>query len=99
MYRGHLRLALLRCLMDGEMHGLKMIHKIKDVTQGDWQPSPGSVYPILQEFENISLVKKRGSGRSVYYSLTEKGKETFEHLNNEVKRQMNFLDWVMKTGI
>jgi DNA-binding PadR family transcriptional regulator len=96
MYRGHLRLALLRCLKEGEMHGLEMINRIKKITSGSWQPSPGSVYPVLQEFEKLGLIKRRDQGRAVFYSLTEKGDDTFSYLYKEVKKHMDFIDWVLE---
>jgi len=78
------------------MHGLEMINRIKDVTRGEWVPSPGSVYPVLQEFESSGFVKKTNKGRMVKYSITEKGKEAFRVLHEEAGRQMEFMDWVMK---
>jgi DNA-binding PadR family transcriptional regulator len=96
MYRGHLRLALLRCLKDKEMHGLEMIHRIKEITSGSWEPSPGSVYPVLAEFEKLGMVNRRDRGRSVYYSLSGKGIETFDFLHSEVRKHMDFIDWVLE---
>ncbi len=96
LYRGHLRLALLRCLHDSDMHGLEMINRIKEVTRGEWVPSPGSVYPVLQEFESSGFVRKTNKGRMVKYSITDKGMEAFRVLHEEARRQMEFMDWVMK---
>jgi len=95
MYRGHLRLSLLKCLYEKDMHGLDMIHRIKEITSGDWEPSPGSVYPVLQEFEKAGLVSKQEKGRSVIYTLTEQGKGAFKFLHKEVKRHMDFIEWVI----
>ena len=95
MYRGHLRLALLKCLDEKEMHGLEMIHRIRDITSGIWEPSPGSVYPVLQEFEKAGYVSKYERGRSVVYSLTEKGEDAFHVLYKEGQDHMDFLDWVL----
>ncbi len=89
-------MALLRCLKEGEMHGLQMIHRLKKVTSGAWEPSPGSVYPVLQEFEKQGIIKRRDEGRSVFYSLTPKGEEVFSFLHSEVKKHMVFLDWVLE---
>lgn len=96
IYRGHLKLALLRCLSDGDMHGLEMINRIKEVTAGEWVPSPGSVYPILQEFERERLVVKRQNGRTLIYSLTNDGRISLKLLYAEVKQQLHFMDWIMK---
>lgn len=97
MYRGHLRLALLKCLTEGEMHGLQMIRRIRDVTSGTWEPSPGSVYPVLQEFEKAGLVSRYQKGRSQIYDLTEEGWVAFGVLFNDVKEHMDFLDWVLQS--
>jgi DNA-binding PadR family transcriptional regulator len=96
IYRGQLRLALLRCLMDGDMHGLDMINRIKEVTSGEWIPSPGSVYPILQDFEKDHLVQKKQKGRTLIYTLTDKGKDSLRAMYIEVKQQLHFMDWIMK---
>ena len=99
IYRGHLKLALLRCLSDGDMHGLEMINTIKEVTSGEWTPSPGSVYPILQEFERNGLVNKRQNGRTLIYSLTGQGRRSLKSLYDEVKQQLHFMDWIMKVDL
>ena len=99
IYRGHLKLALLRCLSDGDMHGLEMINRIKEVTSGEWVPSPGSVYPILRDFENNRLVSKRQNGRTLIYSLTPEGRKSFRSLYTEVKQQLHFMDWIMRVDL
>ena len=37
------------------------------MTRGRWRPSPGSVYPLLEDLSTEKLVKKRDDGR---YELT-----------------------------
>lgn len=86
-------------MYDGEIHGLDMIKKISEVTSGGWNPSPGSVYPVLQEFESIGLIQRRTQGRSIYYSLTEKGTDAFALLYSEVQNHLEFIDWVMAADI
>jgi DNA-binding PadR family transcriptional regulator len=73
-----------------------MINRIKEVTRGEWVPSPGSVYPALQEFEDSGFVVRTNKGRMVKYSITVNGKEAFRILHEEAKRQMKFMDWVME---
>jgi DNA-binding PadR family transcriptional regulator len=94
-----LKLALLRCLDDGDMHGLEMINRIKEVTSGEWIPSPGSVYPILREFEENRMVSKRQNGRTLVYSLTDEGRRSLRSLYDEVKQQLHFMDWLMNVDI
>ena len=49
--------------------------EIETMTQGWWRPSPGSVYPILDDLTTEGLIKKREDGR---YELTSKGSESLE---------------------
>jgi DNA-binding PadR family transcriptional regulator len=95
IYRGHLRYALLRCLSEKDMHGLEMIHRIKEVTSGEWIPSPGSVYPILQKFEKVGYISKKQKGRSLIYSLTDDGDMALGSFHVEIKQLLNFIDWIM----
>ncbi len=46
--------------------------EIENMSQGWWRPSPGSIYPMLEEMVQDGLVKKREDGR---YELTSKAKE------------------------
>lgn len=38
------------------------------MTMGWWRPSPGSIYPLLEQLEKEKLVEKQGDGR---YQLTK----------------------------
>jgi len=49
--------------------------EIETMTQGWWRPSPGSVYPLLDQMTQEELLKKRDDGR---YELTPKAKEELE---------------------
>ncbi len=49
--------------------------EIETMSQGWWRPSPGSVYPLLDEMASEGLVSKRADGK---YELTEKGKQAMD---------------------
>ena len=38
------------------MHGYQIMNELADRTNGVWQPSPGSIYPILQQLTDEGLV-------------------------------------------
>ncbi len=69
------------------MHGYQIIQEIGQRSGGAWKPSPGSVYPTLQQLEDEGLVRaQEQEGRRVY-RLTEEGQrvtadraEEFAHL-------------------
>ena len=56
-------------------NGAEIMTEIETMTQGWWRPSPGSVYPILDDLANEGLIKKREDGR---YELTGKGSDSLE---------------------
>lgn len=74
--RGDIRAAILALLSESSMHGYQIIRELSERTGGAWTPSPGSVYPTLQQLEDEELVveQKSDTGRRVY-ELTEAGRE------------------------
>jgi DNA-binding PadR family transcriptional regulator len=60
--RGDVRLAILSALADaarrGEpVNGYQVIQQIADRSNGSWRPSPGSVYPTIQQLADEGLVE------------------------------------------
>jgi DNA-binding PadR family transcriptional regulator len=71
--RGDVRSAVLALLAERPMHGYQIIQEISQRSGGSWKPSPGSVYPTLQQLEDEGLVRAdEQEGRRVY-RLTEEG--------------------------
>jgi DNA-binding PadR family transcriptional regulator len=72
--RGDVRSAVLALLGEQPMHGYQIIQEIEKRSGGAWKPSPGSVYPTLQQLEDEGLVRaQEQEGRRVY-RLTEQGR-------------------------
>jgi len=67
-HRRGLRVWVLNLLEQGPKSGAELIAQIDQMTMGWWRPSPGSIYPLLEEFEQEKLVRKRSDGR---YELTD----------------------------
>src|SRR5215213_11814169 len=78
MRRGDVRAALL-VLLDEQPHtGYRLIEEIERRSEGQWRPSPGSVYPTLQQLEDEGLVRpEEGEGRTPF-TLTDAGKAYVE---------------------
>ena len=74
--RGDIRAAVLALLAEQPMHGYQIIQELSDRTQGAWRPSPGSVYPTLQQLADEELARETTSdtGKRVY-ELTDAGRE------------------------
>ena len=73
--RGDIRAAILTLLAEEPMHGYQIIQVISERSGGNWTPSPGSVYPTLQQLEDEGLIEPADSetGRRVF-ALTEAGR-------------------------
>jgi len=65
-HRG-LRVWVLHLLERGPMNGVQIIEQMDRMTMGWWRPSPGSIYPLLEQLEKEKLVSKDAEGR---YQLT-----------------------------
>lgn len=72
--RGDVRLAILSLLADAPSNGYNLIKTIGERTGGTWNPSPGSVYPTLQQLVDEELVETTGEGRRTEFQLTETGR-------------------------
>jgi DNA-binding PadR family transcriptional regulator len=73
--RGDVRAAALALLAEGPMNGYQIIQEISERSGGVWRPSPGSVYPALQQLEDEGLIRaEAGEGGRRAYVLTEDGR-------------------------
>lgn len=71
--RGMLRYALLDTLNDQPKHGYEIIKAFEERTGGQYAPSPGTVYPMLQLLDDQGMIRaEEGSDRRTY-RLTEAG--------------------------
>ena len=67
------------------MHGYQIIQEITARSGGTWRPSPGSVYPTLQQLEDEGLVDgDKQDGRRVV-RLTEAGQTWVAEHGDEVQ--------------
>ena len=71
---GHLRLYLLRLLVDRPMHGYEIIQALADQSGGTYSPSAGTIYPRLGKLEEEGLVTKEADGRKTVYAITDAGR-------------------------
>ncbi len=71
--RGMIKAAVVAALAEGPMHGYQIMQRIQELSGGVWRPSPGSVYPTLQELEDRDLVRSEDVQGKRVYSLTGSG--------------------------
>jgi len=79
--RGDIRSAILALLAERPMHGYQIMRELTERTSGVWRPSPGSVYPTLQQLEDEGLVREiESEGGRHTYELTDDGRAAAEAL-------------------
>ena len=76
--RGDVRAAMLLLLEGEPQNGYQLIQEIERRTEGLWKPSPGSVYPALQQLEDEGLVRAAEAEGRRAYELTPQGREYVE---------------------
>jgi PadR family transcriptional regulator PadR len=83
-------LLLLRLLDQTEMYGYELVRSIREATGEAISLGEGVIYPVLHSLERNGSLKSRRKavrGRTrVYYSVTAKGRQRLEKLQNDWRR-------------
>ncbi|MFC4009632.1 PadR family transcriptional regulator [Nonomuraea purpurea] len=83
--RGDVRAAILALLSEEPRNGYQIIQEIAERSEGGWKPSPGAVYPALQQLTDEGLViSEENEGRKTF-RLTEEGRTYIEAHADEVR--------------
>ncbi len=81
--KGYIRIAALILLNKKPHHGYEMMKAVDERTSGFWKPTPGGIYPILQDLENSGYIKgeweTETKRKRKIYSITPEGKKVLEH--------------------
>src|SRR3954447_5405451 len=76
--RGDVRAAVLVLLDEQARNGYQLIQEIEQRSGGMWRPSPGSVYPALQQLEDEGLVRAQEVDGKRSFRLTDEGTKYVE---------------------
>ena len=72
--RGDMRTAALLLLAEEPRNGYQMMQAVQERSDGVWRPSPGSVYPALQQLEDEGLIRSTDADGRKLYELTDSGR-------------------------
>ena len=61
--RGFLRPQILELFEQGPMNGVDIMNRLQQESRGWYRPSPGSIYPLLEQLEKEGLVAKNKDGK------------------------------------
>jgi len=81
--RGDVRAAILLLLAEEPRNGYQLMQEIEQRSDGLWRPSPGSVYPALQQLEDEGLVAPTEEGPKAF-ALTDAGRAHVEERREEL---------------
>ncbi len=84
--RGWLRPTVIRVLESGPKNGIEIMDSIGEMSHGWWRPSPGSIYPLLEQLVKDSVIKKGKDGK---YGLTGTYREGTGPQNNTEEVLLN----------
>ena len=76
--RGDIRQAILLLLDEEPRNGYGLMQEVEERSGGSWRPSPGSVYPALQQLEDEGLVEMSEVEGRKEFSLTDDGRSWVE---------------------
>src|SRR3954452_19488048 len=97
--RGDVRAALLVLLAEEPRNGYGLMQEIESRSGGVWRPSPGSVYPALQQLEDEGLVRSVESGGRRQYELTDEGRAYVEENRETLAEPWNEVAGDMSSGV
>jgi DNA-binding PadR family transcriptional regulator len=96
--KGYLRIAVLTLLSRKPHHGYEIMKEIKNRTHGFWRPTPGGIYPILQNLEELRYIKgewdPHQKRRRKTYRITKTGRAILKQAltrQNEIAERMSDL--------
>ena len=81
--RGDIRTAALLLLAEEPRNGYQIMQEVEERSDGVWRPSPGSVYPALQQLEDEGLIRSQESDGRKLYALTDAGRERVQERGDD----------------
>jgi DNA-binding PadR family transcriptional regulator len=72
--RGDIRTAALLLLAEEPRNGYQIMQEVEERSDGVWRPSPGSVYPALQQLEDEGLIRSEELDGRKLFALTDSGR-------------------------
>lgn len=96
-----LKFLVLEACEQGPTYGYEIVSRIEEITDGNWSPSYGTIYPLIQRLEENDLVKslsdeeaeKGGleTGDRKYFTITDEGKEKIQESSDEKRKKFEEL--------
>ena len=91
LLRGTLDLLILKSLALGEMHGLGISRRLRQITKGTFDVKPGSLFPALHRMEQAGWLtaswgESENGRKARYYRLSATGRRQLKNETDEWSR-------------
>jgi DNA-binding PadR family transcriptional regulator len=93
------RAAILALLAEEPRHGYAVMTELAARSGGLWRPSPGSVYPVLQQLQDEALVASRDADGRKVFELTDAGRRYVEEHAEELREPWQVADQGPRTRV
>ncbi|WP_138004934.1 PadR family transcriptional regulator [Halalkalirubrum salinum] len=84
--KGLISYIVLELLEERPRYGYELLKEITEISGGHWEPSYGSVYPILYKFEDngwAERIERADEPDRKYFALTDAGRKELEKKREE----------------
>jgi DNA-binding PadR family transcriptional regulator len=81
--RGDIRTAALLLLSEEPRNGYQIMQEVEERSDGVWRPSPGSVYPALQQLEDEGLIRSEEIDGRKLFAITDEGRAQLARRSEE----------------
>ena len=97
--KGLIAYLVLELLEEKPRYGYEILKEIREISGGHWEPSYGSVYPILYKFEEegwAQRIEREDEPDRKYFELTEAGAAELEDRREDCpEKARDFADVVL----
>jgi len=83
--KGDIRAVILSLLAEEPRNGYQIIQEADERSGGAWRPSPGAVYPALQQLADEGLISAEDQGGRKVYQLTAEGRTYVQEHADELR--------------
>lgn len=97
LIRGHIDTIILKVLFEGDKYGIEICKEVEEKSGGTYELKQPTLYSCLKRLENQGLISSYWTdsdigGKRHYYKLTDEGKETYRHNQEEWQRSRQIID-------
>jgi DNA-binding PadR family transcriptional regulator len=95
--RAFLKYIVLKIIKEKPIHGYEIIKTVELRSRGRWIPSPGSIYPILENLETNDFIQSEEIERRKVYVITQKGEEALDRMTQKKVELLNEMSRIINS--